>query len=250
MTAPDNTNRFGDRADAYTKGRAGYADAAIDYLAAMLPAGGTVADIGAGTGLVAEAFLARGVRVAAVEPNAAMREKAAARLGDDPRFSVVGGSAEATGLDDCSVDLIVAGSAFHWFDADHFRAECARIGRPDAAVALLYHVRGDDAFTRRQCAICRQFCDGFTSLCNGYTKTLPRLDSFFPRGWQRRDFDCPLPYTRGSFIARSLSSSYAPPADDPRHAQYRAALAALMDEFSLPEQFLVPNQTVLFWGKL
>lgn len=151
---------------------------------------------------------------------------------------------------DASVDLIVAGSAFHWFDADAFRAECARIGRPGAAVALLYHVRGDDAFTRRQCDICREFCIGFSSLCGGFTKTLPRLDAFFPDGWLRRDFDFPLLYTRDSFIARSLSSSYAPPADDLRHAPYRAALEALMDEFALPESFLVPNQTVLLWGRI
>ena len=250
MTANDNTTRFGDRADAYAKGRAGYADAAIDYLAAMLPEGGKAADSGAGTGLVAEALLARGIEVAAVEPNDAMRAKAAARLGHDHRFAAVSGSAEATGLADDSVDLIVAGSAFHWFDADAFRRECARIGKPSVGVALLYHVRGDDEFTRRQCEICREYCIGFSSLCNGFTKTLPRLDSFFPDGWQRLDFDCPLLYTRDSFVARSLSSSYAPPVDDPRHAKYRAALEALMDEFALPEQFTVSNQTMLLWGRI
>ena len=48
-----------------------------------------------------------------VEPNTEMREAGAALLADCPRFTSVAASAEATTLAAASIDLIVAGQAFH-----------------------------------------------------------------------------------------------------------------------------------------
>ena len=64
--------------------RAPYADAALDALMAALrlPPGAAVADIGAGTGRLSLPLRARGLRVTAVEPNAALRAG-----GVDPRAS-------------------------------------------------------------------------------------------------------------------------------------------------------------------
>ncbi|WP_295618085.1 hypothetical protein [Chamaesiphon sp. GL140_3_metabinner_50] len=66
-------NRFSDRAADYVKYRPSYPAAVIDTIldgldAAMLVA----ADIGAGTGISARLLAERGVRVFAIEPNAAM----------------------------------------------------------------------------------------------------------------------------------------------------------------------------------
>lgn len=96
-----------------------------------------VADIGAGTG-IATAQLAQRVRtVIAIEPNAAMRERA------KPLTNVRwhDGTAEHTGLPDKSVDLAVAFQAFHWFDAvDAFR-EFKRIAR--TRVGLVQYERNE-----------------------------------------------------------------------------------------------------------
>lgn len=55
-----------------------------------------MAEVGSGTGFVAEALLARGYRVLAVEPNGPMREAAERRLGGRPGFASIAGRAEAT----------------------------------------------------------------------------------------------------------------------------------------------------------
>jgi SAM-dependent methyltransferase len=100
-----------------------------------------VADVGSGTGLSAEPFLAAGNRVVAVEPNAAMRRAAESRLGGQARFRSVAGTAEATTLPSGRVDLVVCAQAFHWFDPAAARAEFARILRPGGAVVLLWNRR-------------------------------------------------------------------------------------------------------------
>ncbi len=59
-----------------------------------------VADIGAGPGQMTELFLKNGNRVAAVEPNAAMRRAAEQHLHEYPLFTSIPATAEATTLPD------------------------------------------------------------------------------------------------------------------------------------------------------
>jgi SAM-dependent methyltransferase len=103
-----------------------------------------VADVGAGTGMLAELFLDAGNRVVAIEPNAEMR-MACARLGE--RYAglrVVDAAAEETGLGDASIDLVSVGRAFHWFDREKALAEFARILRPGGWVVLVANRRARD----------------------------------------------------------------------------------------------------------
>src|SRR5512147_2414484 len=48
-------------------------------------------------------------------------------------------TAEATMLPGHSVDLIVAGQAFHWFDRERARTEFGRILKPGGQVALIWN---------------------------------------------------------------------------------------------------------------
>ena len=102
---------------------------------------GACADVGSGTGILTEMFLQNGNVVYGVEPNQGMREAAERLLKAHPRFNSVAGQAEATTLDEASVDFITAGQAFHWFDAAASRTEFGRILRPDGFVALTWNAR-------------------------------------------------------------------------------------------------------------
>jgi 2-polyprenyl-3-methyl-5-hydroxy-6-metoxy-1,4-benzoquinol methylase len=66
---------FGRAVDAYDRGRPRYPDVAVTWLwqALRLAAGSRVVDVGAGTGKLTAALVARGAEVSAVEPVQAMR---------------------------------------------------------------------------------------------------------------------------------------------------------------------------------
>jgi ubiquinone/menaquinone biosynthesis C-methylase UbiE len=89
-----------------------------------------LADIGAGTGMLAELFLEAGHRVIAIEPNEMRRacRELTARYLD---LEVVKGRAEATTLPNTSVDLITVGRAMHWFDWRQAHREFGRILRAE-----------------------------------------------------------------------------------------------------------------------
>ena len=92
----------------------------------MTPAS-SLADVGSGTGILSELFLREGVRVYGVEPNREMREAGERLLSAYENFVSVEGRAEATTLEDASVDFVTPGQAFHWFDPAAARREFMRI---------------------------------------------------------------------------------------------------------------------------
>ncbi len=68
----------------------------------------------------------------AVEPNEPMLAKATTLLSAYPGFTAVPGTAENTTLPHNSVDAVMAGQAFHWFDAGKCKAEFTRILKANA----------------------------------------------------------------------------------------------------------------------
>jgi ubiquinone/menaquinone biosynthesis C-methylase UbiE len=122
-------------ADVYDRGRPGWPAAAIEWLLGREPL--DVLDLGAGTGKLTAALLAAGHRVTALEPSAGMREVLVARIGDRSPATVVDGRAEEIPLADASVDAVVAGSAFHWFDREPTLDEIGRVLRPPGTFGLL-----------------------------------------------------------------------------------------------------------------
>ena len=133
---------FSNKVTEYVASRPDYPAALIDDLAELpVTEDMHIADVGAGTGIFTKSLLDRGWRVSAVEPNAAMRAAADLTLKAYPRYRSVAGSAEATTLNDQSIDLITAAQAFHWFDIERARGEWLRILRPQGQMALIWNDR-------------------------------------------------------------------------------------------------------------
>src|SRR4051812_22475455 len=111
-------HRFSDRVLNYVKFRPGYPKKVVEFLAettGLIPTW-KIADLGSGTGISTSLFLDNDNTVYAVEPNEPMRKKAEELLGSRPNFISIDGAAENTTLLPSSIDLIIAGQAFHWFD--------------------------------------------------------------------------------------------------------------------------------------
>jgi SAM-dependent methyltransferase len=103
----------------------------IDY------AGGSanvVADLGCGTGLSSRWVAQWARQVIGIEPSADMRARAE-EAGGGPVYR--DGWSHATGLDDSSVDVVLAAQALHWMEPDGTFTEVARILRPGGVFAAL-----------------------------------------------------------------------------------------------------------------
>lgn len=130
MTFKDHFSAVAARYAAY---RPRYPDALVDALAERADTGGVVWDVGCGNGQLSVALAERFRRVIATDPAQAQLDQAIAH----PRVEYRRASAEASGLPDASVSLVVAAQAAHWFDWPRFVAEVERVAVPGALVALV-----------------------------------------------------------------------------------------------------------------
>ncbi|MCW2616663.1 MAG: class SAM-dependent methyltransferase [Frankiales bacterium] len=133
----ERAGSFGAAADVYERSRPAYPVEAVRWL---LPTGAQrVLDLGAGTGKLTAVLLDLGLDVVAVEPSEQMRAYVPARA------QALAGTAEQVPLPDASVDAVLVGQAFHWFDRGPALAEMARVLRPGGTVGVLWNVRDESA---------------------------------------------------------------------------------------------------------
>lgn len=130
MTMPFK-NYFSAGSDAYRTFRPGYPPELFSWLAGLPPRRDAALDCGCGTGQASVALAEHFAKVYAIDPSAAQIESARPHEGVDYRVA----PAEATGLPDGCVDLVIAAQALHWFDFDRFYPEVRRVAREGAVFA-------------------------------------------------------------------------------------------------------------------
>jgi ubiquinone/menaquinone biosynthesis C-methylase UbiE len=144
---PDAVDRFrfsfGSVAEHYERARPPYANASVDWAVEQLglSAGERVLDLAAGTGLLAQALVARGLLVVAVEPDDGMR---AVLENAVPQAEVLAGRAEEIPLPDAALAAVFVGQAFHWFEPGAAFAEMRRVVRPGGGFALFWNQFNQD----------------------------------------------------------------------------------------------------------
>jgi SAM-dependent methyltransferase len=255
----DSTTRFSDRVGAYLAARPRYPDAIAPLLARELnlPVDAVIADIGSGTGISCTPFLAAGFTLLGVEPNEAMRVAAERELAPQARFRSVKGTAEATTLAAASIDLAIAGQAFHWFDPERFKAEVIRILKPGGALALFWNSRVNDAspfmaeYDRLLIECCPEYREKWAkSYVDGtLTRHAPAMRIAFGGDWREAALDNAQVLDRAGLIARVESDSYAPKPGAPLHAPMVNALNALFDRHAQCGSVTIIYRTRIFFGR-
>jgi SAM-dependent methyltransferase len=139
---------FADHFSTIAKGYAAYRPTYPPALAAALAERsppGTAWDVGCGSGQLSVDLAQHFERVIATDPARAQIDAAIAH----PRVEYRIASAEDSGLDAQSVDLVVAAQAAHWFVWDRWIAEVERVAKPGALIALVSYgievIEGDAA---------------------------------------------------------------------------------------------------------
>jgi SAM-dependent methyltransferase len=247
------TERFSDRVVDYVRYRPRYPAEVLDVLndAVGLADSWVIADVGSGTGFSAEPFLAGGHVVHAVEPNAAMRAAADALFGAYPNFRSIAGTAEATTLPDDSVDLVIAGQAFHWFDVAASRREFMRILRGERWAALLWNTRQTDStpFLRVYDELLRDFGTDYGEVRHD-RRDPGDLARFFGGPYERRVLRNEQIFDADSLAGRLRSSSYVPAAGQPGYDAMMQRLRAIFDQHGTGGTVSMPYDLEVFTGQL
>jgi len=253
MTFADAKQRFSNRVADYVRYRPGYPAEALALLRTecRLRPGHVIADIGSGTGFLSELFLKNGNRVYGVEPNEAMRQAGEEYLASYDGFSSINGSAEATTLDDTSVDFVTAGQAFHWFEPAAARREFLRILKPNAWVVILWNDR----------QMVTPFASAYEDLLVKYGTDYKRVRESYPEAHSIQQF-----FGAGSFSQRDLpneqvldwdalagrlrSSSYAPQEGHANYAPMMTDLEELFRANQKDDRVRMEYATHMYFGRL
>jgi SAM-dependent methyltransferase len=248
-----STERFSSRVDNYVRYRPSYPPAAIALLRERcgLDRRSAVADIGSGTGILTGLLLPHAAQVFAVEPNAPMRAAADVALGGDARFVSVPGTAEATTLAADSIDLVVAGQAFHWFKVAPARAEALRITRAGAFGALLWneHPAAGSRFLADYERLLRRHASEYDAVV-GSRVDEAAMREYLGGAMQCERFPNQQSFDHEGLVGRVMSSSYAP---EPGHPEHLPLLAGLEDVFARHQQdgrIIFPYVTLVYFGPL
>jgi len=124
---------FGAVAAAYDAGRPTFPADALTWV--LGPGRLQILDLAAGTGKLARVAAALGHDVIAVDPS----EEMLALCRRVPGVDTMVGAAESIPLAHASVDAVIVGQAFHWFDHARALPEIARVLRPHGVLGLRWN---------------------------------------------------------------------------------------------------------------
>jgi SAM-dependent methyltransferase len=249
----DPTRRFSSRVENYVRFRPGYPQEILALLAADcgLTKSSAIADIGSGTGKLAELFLANGNRVYGVEPNREMREAGERLLTLFENFTSIPATAEETTLPHGCADFVTAGQAFHWFDRERCRKEFARILKPGGWIVLIWNDRQ---------TVATAFLAGYEKLLKTYSTDYSKVDhkqidddvvrEFFGYAPAKKLIPSGQEFDFEGLKGRLLSSSYAPEAGQRGYAEMLRDLETLFNAHQENGRVRFIYDTVVYFGIL
>jgi len=248
----DPTRRFSNRVENYLKYRPTYPPEIIPLLESEcgLTAEAVIADLGSGTGLLTEPFLEHGNPVFGVEPNPEMRAAGDKVLAKYRRFTSVNAAAESTTLSDQSVDFVVAGQSFHWFDREKARIEFVRILKPDGWVMLIWN-----GF-RTECQTVNDYQQVFKRYGTDYQEVIREITDeemqlfFEPAICRKETFYNEQVFDFEGLKGRLLSMSYAPQPDHQHFEPMLEALREVFDRNQKNDRVVIEYDTVAYCGQL
>lgn len=227
-TRKSHAGSFEHAADAYAQARPSYPAEAVDWLVGHTAA--DICDLGAGAGALTGVLTARGHRVVAAEPSAAMLREL---QGAAPAAVPIRTSAERLPFADGSFDVVTVAQAFHWFDPEVALPEMARVLRPGGMLSLVYNGRDDRvpwvaALTQLFVAV--QPGDLTGDWGAGSVGALDGSALFAPRTYAEFGFVSRL--DRDTLIRLAASRSYIINLADARRAEVLQQVGELFDSYA------------------
>jgi ubiquinone/menaquinone biosynthesis C-methylase UbiE len=255
VASRDSTQRFTGRVDAYRRFRPRYPLEIVKVLRERcgLLSSSVVADVGAGTGMLAELFLQNGNPVFAVEPNLEMRSACSELAAPYAQLSCIDGTAEATGLASESVDFVTAGRAFHWFDQEKALKEFRRVLRPAGWLVLVGYGRSTtaaDPIVHEYNQILRANANDRAVNSDRYDLSGPARRAFASGGIHQEMFCDVVQFTWEEFLGNALSLSTTPLPGQADFAAFHEELKVFFEHHKSGNTVGLPIHCEMYVGQL
>lgn len=251
----DPKKRFSSRVENYIKYRPDYPQEIISFLKKIniLSSDSVIADIGSGTGILSKLFLNNGNLVYGIEPNLDMRSAGELILKKYSNFVSINGSAESTGLEPNTIDIITVGQAFHWFDLKKTRIEFLRILKPRGHIILIWNRRKkpENEFLKDYEKLLIKYGTEYTAI----EKRKLDFDNLFgesllSKGYEKKIFYNHQIFNYEGLKGRLLSTSYIPLKDSPVFFEIIEELKLLFDRYQENEMIRFEYDTEVYFGQL
>ena len=253
MAFTDSKQRFSSRVADYVRYRPGYPHEALTLLKSEcgLRSGHAIADIGSGTGFLSELFLKNGNRVYGIEPNKEMRAAGEEYLAAYDSFASIDASAEATTLEDATIDFVTAGQAFHWFDPAATAREFRRILKPEGWVVVVWNDRQmDSAFATAYEDVLVKYGTDYKVVREAYPEMAAMRQFFAGGSVEERSLPNAQILDWDGLAGRLRSSSYAPQEGQANYAPMMAALEELFRANQVDGRVKMEYATHVYYGRL
>ncbi len=247
------TSRFSNRVENYLRYRPHYPAEIVKYLKKenVLKNDSVIADIGSGTGFSSEVFLNNGNTVYGVEPNKEMREAGEKYLSGYKNFISVNGTAEETTLNANSIDLIIAGQAFHWFNIVKAKKEFKRIIKIGGWGVVMWNVRqsAESEFARDYGKLLLKFGTDYKQVrretLNRRKLSVFNKDSIHSAGFANSQI-----FNYSGLRGRLLSSSYAPGEGHMNYIPMLNELKEIFEKYQHEGKVEFKYMTEIHFGKI
>ncbi|CAH2714847.1 hypothetical protein BACCIP111895_02023 [Neobacillus rhizosphaerae] len=241
--------RFSNRVENYGKYRPNYPNNIIKFLNTntSFTKESIIADIGSGTGISSKLFLDNGNKVYGVEPNEDMRRAGERYLYNYTNFYSIDASSECTKLESESIDVIVCGQAFHWFEPETTKKEFLRILKPDGFVVIINNRRKlGSEFMNRYAELISKYSESDVSKPL-HTNLSDVVDS---KTIYKEVFDNPQIFNFERLQGDLISYSYIPSEEKTIFSTMISEFKLLFDKHNKNGRVIFDYETVLYLCKM
>jgi ubiquinone/menaquinone biosynthesis C-methylase UbiE len=237
----ETQTRFDDYVDLYDKYRLKYntdvLNKTISFIKHIKNDIKTIADIGAGTGILTHQLLKYKLNTFALEPNKLMQDRSN-KKDTKKKIIHINKSSTKTTLKKSSIDIIFVGTAIHWFEPKETLKEFKRILKKNSFLVILsggysgkigqeihdmyqkYKLNSNKVVTR--------YKKGMINYSNEYHTIISRK---------------PINLTMEQFVGLEMSMSTAPKKDNKIYKSYVYDLQKIFKKYSKNNKLTIVNKT-------
>ncbi len=239
-----NKNIFSSKEKDFLKGRPDYPKEFIDYLynEFSIDKNKVIADIGSGTGKLSKCFLERANKVFCVEPNKDMIKISNECLNHYKYYVPLDKSAEDTKIESNSIDFIVCGNSYDYFDRSLAIPEFKRILKPSGKVIISYYAPFNDLYSSEMEILSKYFIN--PTMNRNYS------NQFKDGEYIEKEFYHEFYEGIEEFLSGCLSHSLAPKHTDENYELYKRGLEDIFNKYKINDKIKVKFRLKCFTGNV